>query len=143
MKFQFSIRTRGGQIVDNLRILGTDQADAEIKLRQLYRNAEVTKCERVDNVIKLDASSSIENILSLISFNDETVHDESEGLIIRRQELPNLSLPDDESTNLVSIASIQNKIAQNWVATSDSESAIENLYVKPSSHQLISAYCCE
>ena len=113
LKFQFSIKTRGGQIVDNLRILGTDQADAEIKLRQLYRNAEVTKCERVDNVIKLDASSSIENILSLISFNDETVHDESEGLIIRRQELPNLSLPDDESTNLVSIASIRNKIAQN------------------------------
>lgn len=118
MKFQFSIKTRGGQVVDNLRILGTDQADAEIKLRQLYRNAEVTRCERVDNITKLDTSSSIENItieniLSLISFNDETVHDESEGLIIRRQELPNLSLPDDESTNLVSIASIQNKIAQN------------------------------
>ena len=113
MKFQFSIKTRGGQVVDNLRILGTDQADAEIKLRQLYRNAEVTRCERVDNITKLDTSSSIENILSLISFNDETVPDESEGLIIRRQELPNLSLPDDESTNLVSIASIQNEIAQN------------------------------
>jgi hypothetical protein len=79
----------------------------------LYRNAEVTKCERVDNLTKLDASSSIENILSLISFNDETVNDESEGLIIRHQELPNLSLPDDESTNPVSIASVQNEIAQN------------------------------
>jgi hypothetical protein len=113
LKFQFSIKTRGGQVVDNLRILGTDQADAEIKLHQLYRNAEVTKCERVDNVIKLDNSSSIENILSLISSNEEAVNDESEGLIIRRQELPNLSLPDDESTSPVSVASVQNEMAQN------------------------------
>ena len=112
MKFQFSIRTRSGQSVDNLRILGIDQADAEIRLRQLYRNAEVTKCERVDNITKLDTSSSIENILSLIASTEETVCDESDGLIINHQELPNLSMPSNERRNLVSTVSIEKEITK-------------------------------
>ena len=112
MKFQFSIKTRGGQTVDNLRILGIDQADAEIRLRQLYRNAEVTKCERVDNVTKLDTSSSIENILSLISFTEETAYDESEGLTIKHQELPNLSMPRTEKRRSVSTVSIEKEITE-------------------------------
>ena len=112
MKFQFSIRTRSGQSVDNLRILGIDQADAEIRLRQLYRNAEVTKCERVDNVTKLDTSPSIENILSLISCTEETVCDESDGLIIKHQELPNLSMPSTEKRRSVSTVSIEKEITK-------------------------------
>ena len=112
MKFQFSIRTRSGQSVDNLRILGIDQADAEIRLRQLYRNAEVTKCERVDNVIKLDTSSSIENILSFISSAEEMVCDESDGLIIKQQELPNLSMPSNERKNSISTVSTEKGITK-------------------------------
>jgi hypothetical protein len=112
LKFQFSIRTRSGQSVDNLRILGIDQVDAEIRLRQLYRNAEVTKCERVDNVIKLDTSSSIENILSLISSAEEMVCDESDGLIIKQQELPNLSMPSNERKNSVSTVTIEREITK-------------------------------
>ena len=112
MKFQFSIKTRNGQSVDNLRILGIDQADAEIRLRQLYRNAEVTKCERVDNVTKLDASSSIEDILSVISSNEETVYDEPKELDIKHQELPNLSMPNSEKRRPVSTVSIEKEITE-------------------------------
>lgn len=43
-KFGFSIKTRDGQIVDNLFIAGQDQADAERKLRQMYLNCQVLRC---------------------------------------------------------------------------------------------------
>jgi hypothetical protein len=119
LKFQFSIRTRSGQSVDNLRILGIDQADAEIRLRQLYRNAEVTKCERVDNVIKLDTSSSIEDILSLISSTEYTVGDESDGLIINHQELPNLSMPSNERRNSVLLENLGSTVSTEKEITKD------------------------
>jgi len=92
--------------------LGIDQADAEIRLRELYRNTEVTKCERVDNVIKLDASSSIENILSLISSNEEKVCAESDGLMINHKELPNLSMPSNERRNSISTVSTEKEITK-------------------------------
>jgi hypothetical protein len=93
--------------------LGIDRADAEIRLRELYRNAEVTKCERVDNVIKLDASSSIENILSLISSNEEKVCAESDGLMINHKELQNLSMPSNERRNSISTVSTEKEITKN------------------------------
>ncbi|MBP0133228.1 MAG: hypothetical protein ITD31_07570 [Nitrosospira sp.] len=67
LKYHFSIRTRSGQSVDNIRIGGIDQADAERRLRQMYSNCEVTRCEVKRNEVKLDQSSSIEDILSLIA----------------------------------------------------------------------------
>ena len=67
LKYHFSIRTRSGQSVDNIRIGGIDQPDAERRLRQMYSNCEVTRCEVKTNEVKLDQSSSIEDILSLIA----------------------------------------------------------------------------
>jgi hypothetical protein len=67
LKYHFSIRTRSGQSVDNIRIGGIDQSDAERRLRQMYSNCEVTRCEVKRNEVKLDQSSSIEDILSLIA----------------------------------------------------------------------------
>lgn len=40
-KYGFRIRTRAGLIVDNLRIPGRDMAEAERKLRQLYRDCVI------------------------------------------------------------------------------------------------------
>ncbi len=43
-KYVFRIRTRQGLLVDNLTIHGRDAADAERKLRQMYRDCEVIEC---------------------------------------------------------------------------------------------------
>lgn len=43
-KYVFRIRTRQGLLVDNLTIHGRDAADAERKLRQMYRDCEVVEC---------------------------------------------------------------------------------------------------
>ena len=67
LKYHFSIRTRSGASVDSIRIGGIDQSDAERRLRQMYSNCEVTRCEVKINEVKLDQSSSIEDILSVIA----------------------------------------------------------------------------
>jgi hypothetical protein len=40
-KYGFRIRTRHGLLVDHLSIYGRDEADAEKKLRQMYRHCEI------------------------------------------------------------------------------------------------------
>jgi hypothetical protein len=45
LKFAFSIVTREGQKVSRIVIAGRDQADAERKLLQMYRNCTVIECE--------------------------------------------------------------------------------------------------
>ena len=40
-KYGFRIRTRAGLLVDNLSIPGRDAAEAERKLRQIYRDCEI------------------------------------------------------------------------------------------------------
>ncbi len=67
LKFDFSIRTRDGQRIESLVIGGTDQQDAERKLSQMYRYCEIIRCESKDGSGKQSDSTSIEDILSLIS----------------------------------------------------------------------------
>jgi hypothetical protein len=43
-KFGFRIRTRDGLVVENLMIHGRDEADAQRKLTQMYRQCEVLEC---------------------------------------------------------------------------------------------------
>lgn len=43
-KYAFRIRTRVGLVVDNLMIHGQDEADAQRKLRQIYRDCEILAC---------------------------------------------------------------------------------------------------
>jgi hypothetical protein len=44
-KYDFSVRTRGGQKIDSIIIMGRDRADAERKLYQMYRHCEILRCE--------------------------------------------------------------------------------------------------
>jgi hypothetical protein len=41
IKYGFRIRTRHGLLVDRLSIYARDDADAEKKLRQMYRHCEI------------------------------------------------------------------------------------------------------
>ncbi|MCK9284271.1 MAG: hypothetical protein M0P39_08325 [Rhodocyclaceae bacterium] len=44
IKYGFRIRTRVGLVVDNLMIHGRDEAEAQRKLRQMYRDCEIIEC---------------------------------------------------------------------------------------------------
>jgi hypothetical protein len=70
LKFDFSVKTRDGQSVDSIQIYGRDLADAERKLRQMYRNCEVTQYKIIDVDKKFSQSSDIEEVLTLISKDD-------------------------------------------------------------------------
>ncbi len=65
-KFDFSILTRDGQKVDSIVIAGRDEAEAERKLRQMYRYCEITSCNAKGDG-KGQQAVSVEDILSLIS----------------------------------------------------------------------------
>jgi hypothetical protein len=43
-KYGFRIRTRVGLIISNLMIHGRDPAEAQRKLRQMYRDCEIIEC---------------------------------------------------------------------------------------------------
>ncbi len=66
-KFVFSIRTRDGQKVENIVIAGRDKAEAERKLKQMYRYCEVVNCVARSMDGKSQQSMSVEEVLSLIS----------------------------------------------------------------------------
>ena len=65
-KFEFSVRTRNGHLVERIRILGRDLADAERKLRQMYMNCEIVGHDAVDSEKPVPQSADIEDVLSLI-----------------------------------------------------------------------------
>lgn len=67
LRFDFSIRTRDGQRIESLVIGGIDQQDAERKLSQMYRYCEILSCETKEGGVKQTDSTSVEDILSLIS----------------------------------------------------------------------------
>ncbi len=70
MKFGFKIRTRSGLVVDNLLIPGKDQADAERKLNQSYRNCEILETKTVQQTSAREETMDIDGIISLISHQD-------------------------------------------------------------------------
>lgn len=43
-KYAFRIRTRVGLVINNLMIHGRDSAEAQRKLRQIYRDCEIIEC---------------------------------------------------------------------------------------------------
>ena len=69
-KFGFKIRTRSGLVVDNLLIPGKDQADAERKLNQIYRNCEILESKHVQQQGR-EESMDMDGIISLISRQDK------------------------------------------------------------------------
>ena len=78
IKYGFRIRTRHGLVVENLAIQARDEADAERKLRQMYRHCEVLDCTLLGPVGTAFATSvamtlrradqmSFEDVVSLLS----------------------------------------------------------------------------
>ena len=83
LKFDFSLLTRDGQKVDSVVIAGKDEADAERKLRQMYRYSEIISCNPIPLGMKMEPPgrvlfnkpivekqaqvTSLEDILTLIS----------------------------------------------------------------------------
>jgi hypothetical protein len=67
MKFDFSVKTRGGSKIVSVVISAPDQTEAERRLRQMYRDCEVLSCEIKQVEDKIKPSVSLEEILSLIS----------------------------------------------------------------------------
>jgi hypothetical protein len=67
LKFDFSIKTRDGQKVESILIHAKDLPDAERKLRQMYRDCEVTRSESINSDKVLGQSADIEDVLSLIT----------------------------------------------------------------------------
>lgn len=70
-KFDFSVITRDGQSIESIQIFGVDLPDAERKLRQMYRNCEVTNCKPINSDKRFHQSIDIENVLTLIAKDSE------------------------------------------------------------------------
>ena len=66
LKFDFSLKTRDGRQIINVRIQGKDMADAERKLRQMYRHCEVLNCTATDADQNASRAMDIEDLISLI-----------------------------------------------------------------------------
>jgi hypothetical protein len=67
-KYDFSIRTRNGQLIERLMILGKDQQDAERKLNQMYHYCEIVRCgSPQQETAKQGQSVSMEDLITLIA----------------------------------------------------------------------------
>ena len=67
-KFDFTILTRDGQRVESIVIAARDEAEAERKLRQMYRYCEIMSCNaKIKEEGKQQQMVSVEDILTLIS----------------------------------------------------------------------------
>lgn len=67
LKFDFSIQTRSGQKIESIVIAGRDQADAERKLFQMYRNCTIVHCTVKQPEERTWQATSMEDILTMIS----------------------------------------------------------------------------
>jgi hypothetical protein len=65
-KYGFRIRTRVGLVVDNLLIPGRDAAEAERKLRQIYRDCEILARSCQQPATKV-VPASYEDVIALIT----------------------------------------------------------------------------
>ena len=67
-KFSIRIRIRnGGAVVENLHISGRDEAEAEAKLRQMYRHCEILEIHDVGCVGSRCGVTNFEDIVDLLS----------------------------------------------------------------------------
>jgi len=67
LKFDFSVKTRGGSKIVSVVIGAQDQTEAERRLRQMYRDCQILSCDIKNVEEKQRLAPSIEDILSLIS----------------------------------------------------------------------------
>lgn len=65
IKFGFKIKTRGGQIVENLVFAARDRAEAERKVTQIYHHCEILDCHEVQPSVNED-TLDLERAINLI-----------------------------------------------------------------------------
>jgi hypothetical protein len=66
-KYDFSIKTRNGQYIEHLKIMGKTQEDAERKLNQMYHHCEIVRCgQQQFGTAKSEDAVSMEGLLALI-----------------------------------------------------------------------------
>jgi hypothetical protein len=65
-KYEFSIRTRGGQRVDRIVIQAHDRETAERRLRQMYMHCEILECKESSADLRQE-SLDVEGIINLIT----------------------------------------------------------------------------
>jgi len=65
-KFEFSIRTRGGQRVDKITIQAQDRETAERRLQQMYMHCEILECKESAADLRQE-SLDVEGIINLIT----------------------------------------------------------------------------
>lgn len=65
-KYAFRIRTRAGLVVDNLSIPGRDAAEAERKLRQIYRDCQILE-RRLPAPARKPVPASPEEVIALLT----------------------------------------------------------------------------
>lgn len=69
-KYAFRIRTRIGLVVENLMIHGRDEAEAQLKLRQIYRDCEILNCVCHPGGMRpstVTTSASYEQVVNLLT----------------------------------------------------------------------------
>ena len=66
VRFAFNIRTRAGQRVDNISIMAASQEDAERRLRQMYHQCEILRCQS-ERVSPRGEALDVEGVIGLIS----------------------------------------------------------------------------
>jgi hypothetical protein len=67
LKFDFSVKTRGGSKIVSVVIGAQDQTEAERRLRQMYRDCQILSCEIKNVEERQHSAPTLEDILSLIS----------------------------------------------------------------------------
>lgn len=65
-KYEFSIRTRGGQRVDKITIQAQDRETAERRLQQMYMHCEILECRESAAELRQE-SLDVEGIINLIT----------------------------------------------------------------------------
>ncbi len=65
-KYEFSIRTRGGQRVDRISIQAQDREAAERRLKQMYLHCEILECKESAADLRQE-SLDVEGIINLIT----------------------------------------------------------------------------
>lgn len=71
IRYDFTIRTRMGQRVENVSIIAGSQLDAERRLRQMYVQCEILECRERSIPRRFEAANA--HVLDLMAINPPTI----------------------------------------------------------------------
>lgn len=73
VRFGFSIKTRTGQRVDNICIMAASQAEAERRLRQMYRECQIVNCHTEAVNLRNAHPLDLEGVVSIVGLGPATL----------------------------------------------------------------------